>query len=366
MTFDLVDPERWAQLDARLRDAVSRNPSNAAAAEVIRAPLVTLRLLARDATAVLAGDPSAAERMRVTLHAAAEAAALVAVATAALGKHTDDAAPPPARLIRMQALAVVAAAGMMVADDAPGMRFALLVITGLALQGGPAELLARLEPFGAPADAYDNLVRLTVPPIVAAGVASRVYLRGHARDPLERARWRCLLETAARVATSLRPGELGHSAVGGDPAPVWTVATADAIDEVAVDGGELVVRGDFGFAANGWPADDWAVVGARPPAAPLVAEVLDANERELRVRFAAPVAWLGLVERARRDRVARARARLRAVLRELADNPCLRREPPLAVEVAVPALNDAWPIAVAPPRTGSNQPPAGSPQRARA
>lgn len=369
MTLELVAPT-WEQLDARLRDAVARNPSNGPLAETVRAPIATLRLLARDAEAVLAGDPLAAERMRVTLHAAADAAALVAVARGALKQKTDDGAPAPSGLLRFRGLAVLEAAALRVAGDSVSMYYALGVITGLALQCGPAELLARLEPFGAAPDVYDNLLRLAVPAIVAAGVASRVYLRGHGRDPVERARWRCLIEVMSRMAAVIQPVEqptvavAAATAVGG---PVWSAVSVREIRAVTVDDdGAYHVDGDFPWLEDdSFPADELAVVGARPGRPPLAGVVIEATGRSsesaldrLVVRFKEPVAWLGILHRRRQVLVERSRALLRDALDAVVADDCTQHEPAIDVLALVPPVDDGAELPLDPPtRTGSNQPP---------
>lgn len=360
----------WDQLEQRLREAAAREPQNGPLIESIRGPVTTLQLLARDAPAALVGDALAIERLRVTLQAASEAAALVPVATAALRQYKDASTSHAPGLLQMRALAVLEAAALRTADDLAGMRYAIMVVTGLALQCGPAELLARLEPYGAADDAYDNLLRLAVPAIVAAGVASRVYLRGHARDPAERARWRCLIEVATAIAGALpangtQPTTTAPSAIA---APRWSAASTAELTGVsrateAEGAGALVLGGHFPWVAPSWPQESWAVVGSsasRSGAPAILGTVTAATTDRLTVTFPAPVSWVGLVARERVPAVDRARDALRAALGSIGKLPCAKNEPRLELSTLLPVIGDAWPCADPPPRTATNQVPAAS------
>src|SRR5262245_40457533 len=189
--ISLFSEPTWSQLDARLRDAVARDPANGPLVEVIRSPLVTLLQLWKDALPTLKGDPLAAERLRVTLQAASAAASLVPVALAALTQNKNGEVHQPG-MLRLRLLAVLVLAAARAQREPQLSRFSIRVIAGLALQCGPAEPLARLEPFGASPDAYDNLLRLSVPPSVAAGHASHVERLRQVSDPVERGRWTCI------------------------------------------------------------------------------------------------------------------------------------------------------------------------------
>lgn len=370
-TLSVLQRPLWDQLERRLREAAAREPQNGVLIESIRGPVTTLQLLARDAPAALVGDALAIERLRVTLQAASEAAALVPVATAALRQYKDPSAPHAPGLLQMRALAVLEAAALRTADDLAGMRYAIMVVTGLALQCGPAELLARLEPYGAADDAYDNLLRLAVPAIVAAGVASRVYLRGHARDPAERARWRCLIEVATSIAGALPASgnqpTTSHPA-GAATAARWSAASIAEITNVArgsdADGpGALVVSGYFPWVTSSWPAESWAVAGSsasRSGAPALVGSVVAATANRLTVTFPAPVSWLGLVSRDLLPSVDRAREALRAALGSIGKLPCAQHEPPLELSALLPAIGATWPYADPALRGAANQVPAAS------
>lgn len=360
----------WDQLDARLRDAAAREADNLALVDAIRRPAMTLQLLARDAPAALVGDALALERMRVILHAASDAAALVPVATSALRQYKDPTGVFQPGLLQHRALAALMAAALRTSDDLTGMRYAVMVVAGLALQCGPAELLARLEPYGAADDSYDHLLRLAVPAIVAAGVASRVYLRGHARDPVERARWRCVLDTATRVAGALGTGSGGAGAGAthverASAAPRWSAASAAPITSVTRGGSELpagalLVDGDFSWVKTEWPAHAYAVVGgspARAGAPAVLAEVLLASPSRLVVRPAEPVEWLGVVTRELVPAVDAARAAVRAALVSVAEQPCTAGEPELGPDQLLPTVGPTWPFADPPPRTVRSQVP---------
>src|SRR5690242_11827983 len=108
--INLLSEPTWSQLEARLRDAAARNPSNAPLADVIRSPLVTLIQLWKDAIPTLQGDPLAAERLRVTLQAASDAAALMPVALSALEQNKDGEVEHQPGLLRLRLFAVLAAA----------------------------------------------------------------------------------------------------------------------------------------------------------------------------------------------------------------------------------------------------------------
>jgi hypothetical protein len=409
---ELLARPTWDHLDARLRDAVARNPSIAPLTEAIRAPVRTLDLLWRDAVPALRGDPLAAERLSVTLQAASADAALIAVAAAALASAPSNAADHKTGLVHLRALAIVIAAAFRTQPRAQAF-FSMAVIGGLALRCGPAELLARLEPYGASAESYDNLVRLSVPPIVAAGVASRVHLRGHARDPVELARWRCIFEVLEHFEG--QPSPDSEEPVEGDPSPgdgpipvpratrpssrraaarraaaqppvaqppappsaaaaaaaaasgSTEIAHADGIEEVRVaEDGKVEILGSFRLLLTGQPPrldpTRHAVVGVTASQQVLFGSEIEAELERIRVRFSSEVAWVGFVDRSRVKRANALRTSVRGVLSAVSDIPCTSREPRLDPQALLPDFpQELWPIAEAPPRTPSNQVPATTP-----
>jgi hypothetical protein len=372
---ELLARPTWDHLDARLRDAVARTPSNAPLVEVIRAPVRTLDLLWRDAVPALGGDPLAAERLCVTLQAASDAAALVPVATAALAQNKLPIGDHRTGLVRLRALAVLIAAAYRTQPPVQAF-YSMNVIGGLALQCGPAELLARLEPYGAAAASYDNLIRLSVPPIVAAGVASRVYLRGHARDPIELARWRCIFEVLEQFESQQDPDPppvpAAPRAVASEAAatlPVWTIAHADGIDEIRVaEDGSVEILGAFPWLISessppSSPHIDetrYAVVGVTAAQIPVVGFVLEATPEQIRARFSSEIAWVGFVERPRVPLANASRRLIHRVLDAINQIPCTAREPALDPEALLPLYPETWPIIEVPPRTATNELPASA------
>jgi hypothetical protein len=380
--IDILARPTWDHLDARLRDAAARNPNSAPLVEVIRAPVRTLELLWRDAVPALRGDPLAAERLAVTLQAASDAAALVAVAVAALEQNKTVPIEPRPGLVRLRALAILIASTVRAQPPAQAL-YAKLVIGGLALQCGPAELLARLEPYGASPETYDNLIRLSVPPIVAAGVASRVYLRGHARDPAELARWRCIFELLDFPGQQGPPGD--PSSDPDDPAPdpvplirlsatappstgsLGGIAHADGITAVRVaSDGKVELAGAFPQVdvETEPPLDEaeHAIVGVTAAQTVELGFDIEAEPALIRARFRSEVAWVGFVERDRIERANAIRAAIRSMLAGIDKLPCVAREPGATAGELLPNYDsDAWPIPEAPPRTATNQVPASSP-----
>lgn len=348
--IELLAQPTWRHLDTRLRAAIARDPANAPMVDVIRAPVTTLQLLMRDAVKMFRGDPLAAERLRATLHAASDAAALVPVAREELKQLGPDAhAEPQPGLIRLRALAVVLAAARFAHPEPERAAFALEAIAGLALQCWPVELLARLEPFGAPDDTYDNLLRLTAPPIVASGMASRVLLFNHARDPVERARWRCILKVLALLAPKAK---------GEDR---WSIATDDGIDRVDIAPGGHVALFGVQLAQSFDPHKN-AVVGVTETGGVIAAKETTPTTTGLAATFERDVLWVGLVERAAVPQVNKTREGLRAALAKVAHDACTIGEPAIDFAHLFPSLpTDHWPLTDVPPRTRATQPPVEPP-----
>jgi hypothetical protein len=400
--INLLSEPTWSQLDARLRDAVARNPSNALLVEVIRSPLTTLRQLWKDAIPTLQGDPLAAERLRVTLQAASDAAALVPVAAAVLAQNKNGEVEHQPGLLRLRLLAVLVVAAALAQRQPQQSLFSMMVIAGLALQCGPAELLARLEPYGASADAYDNLLRLRVPPIVAAGVASRVYLRSHARDPLERARWKCIFEMTSAFMPRAHEGvadqpsgtpsqpladqpSVGGTQPGAAVPPaesspafessssstgsIWSIAHADEILRVERnDDGLVEIFGSFVWwmPPEPFPEDRVAVVGYTTDSRTVFGKVDEtvSDAKRLVVEFGVDdVLWVGFVERSRAERANVIREQIRKLLDGVQRIPCTAGEKFFQSADILPNYDvGAWPIAEAPPRVAGNQlPPPSTP-----
>jgi len=389
----------WSQLDARLRDAVLRDPSNGPLVDVIRSPLLTLRQLWQDAIPTLAGDPLAAERLCVTLQAASPAAALVPIALNALEENKNGEVHQPG-MLRLRLLAVLVLAAARAQRERRLSRFALRVIAGLALQCGPAEPLARLEPFGAPPQAYDNLLRLSVPASIAAGHASHVYRLSQETDPVECGRWRCIFDVLENIVNIERIDNIGDLAdlpdVSAAPAATlasnfrdpssssWSISHADGILAVELrPDGTIEIRGSFDWWERGtpFPKDDVAVVAFtvdhRTVLGTLTGESAEEStegsseestegpsEQRLLVQFgegeagarAEEVLWVGFVAQ---DRVERANAlltRARALLDQVKTVGCAAAEKDFDSAAIIPLYDPAtWPILEAPPRTATNQ-----------
>ncbi|HEX6245120.1 MAG TPA: hypothetical protein VFZ61_29565 [Polyangiales bacterium] len=392
----LLSEPTWSQLEARLRDAVARDPANGPLVEVIRAPLVTLLQLWKDALPTLRGDPLAAERLRVTLQAASAAALLVPIARTLDENENGEVCLPGMLRLRLLAVLVLAAA---CAQREPALsRFASRVITGLALQCGPAEPLARLEPFGASPDVYDNLLRLSVPPSVAAGHASHIYRLSRESDPVERGRWTCIFEVIDTLEgnADLSPSE-GEAApdepqvafpVRGDldlrTAPStggfgWSVAHADGIASVERTAADTIaISGSFDWWAppKPFPADRVAVVGFTVDHRTVFGGVAQESTPErLIVRFdsadggarpAEDVLWVGFVAKERAGRANVLRALVRERLERVMAVGCTAGEQDFDAAAVLPDYDvEAWPILEPPPRTPTNQLPqlpAGSAQ----
>jgi hypothetical protein len=386
--ISLFSEPTWSQLDARLRDAVARDPANGPLVEVIRSPLVTLLQLWKDALPTLQGDPLAAERLRVTLQAASAAASLVPIALAVLAQDKNGEVHQPA-MLRLRLLAVLVLAAARAQREPLLSRFAIRVIAGLALQCGPAEPLARLEPFGAPPQAYDNLLRLSVPPSVAAGHASHVYRLSQESDPIERGRWKCILEVI-EVIENIADLAAGAPAAGPAqpvvaPSPIasepqdpsssngssWSLAHADGI--VAVErtaGGVIEIRGTFDWWAPStpFPEDRVVVVGfmldhrtepgrIKEGSTPqrLLVEFGGAGED---ARPAEDVLWVGFVAKDRAEQANALRAGVRALLERVKDLSCTAAEKSFDSAEVLPDYDvAAWPILEPPPRTATNQLP---------
>jgi hypothetical protein len=377
----------WTQLDARLRDAVARNRENGPLVEIIRSPLATLFQLWRDALPTLKGDPLAAERLRVTLQAASAAASLVPVALDALARNKNGVVHQ-AGLLRLRLLAVLVLAAARAHHEPEQVRFAIRVIAGLALQCGPAEPLARLEPFGAPPDVYDNLLRLSVPPSVAAGHASHIYRLSQESDPVERGRWRCIIEVIEAIESvaapvSKRSTRRGQSR-GGDSAvetsvpagssstgSYWSISHADGIFAVERRAdGTVEISGVFDWWAPSkpFPDDRVAVVGFTVDHRTVPGSVVGGSPpKSLIVKFGGKregvdVLWVGFVAKERAERANAIRAAARALIERVKDVPCTAGEEELDSAVIVPDYDvTKWPILEPPPRTVKNQLPPTAP-----
>src|SRR6185503_21136311 len=99
--------------------------------------------------------------------------------------------------------------------------------------------------------AYDNLLRLSVPPSVAAGHASHVYRLSQESDPVEHGRWKCIFEVVEVIESIENIADLTDFAdlvdLASDPARSsgsrWSISHADGI--VAVErtaGGAIEIR----------------------------------------------------------------------------------------------------------------------------
>ncbi len=419
--ISLFSEPMWSQLDARLRDAVARDPANRPLVDVIRSPLVTLLELWKDALPTLKGDPLAAERLCVTLQAASAAASLVPIALASLAQSKNGEVHRPG-ILRLRLLAVLVLAAVRAHREPQLSRFAIRVIAGLALQCGPAEPLARLEPFGTSPHAYDNLLRLSVPPSVAVGHASHVYRLSQESDPVERGRWKCILEVIeniehiADLANGVPAGsppqlgiagpaggsataEVGSVAAAAPPPNIadpettssssgssWSISHADGI--VAVErtaGGVIEIRGGFDWWAppKPFPEDRVAVVAFTVDHRTVFGRVADGSIRQrLVVDFggagvdalsAEDVLWVGFVAKDRAERANALRARIRALLEGVKAVSCTATEKGFDAAAILPDYDvAAWPILEPPPRTPTNQLPqpetgiAQSPERTAA
>lgn len=390
----LFSEPTWSQLDARLREAVARDPANGPLVEVIRSPLVTLLQLWNDALPTLKGDPLAAERLCVTLQAASAAAALVPIALAVLAQNKNGEVHQPGMLhLRLLAVLVLAAAR---AQREPRMsRFAIRVIAGLALQCGPAEPLARLEPFGASPHAYDNLLRLSVPPSVAAGHASHVYRLSQESDPVERGRWKCILDVIENIehvvelgfgparpvvasADALAVASSAPQSSASDPQEPsrssgsrWSISHADGIVTVEhAASGALAIRGAFDWWAPStpFPEDRVVVVGFTVNHRTVPGRVADGSTHErLVVQFggagvdarpAEDVLWVGFVAKDRAEQANALRAAVRELLERVEAVSCTAAERGFDSATVLPDYDvEAWPILEPPPRTATNQLP---------
>jgi hypothetical protein len=377
----LFSEPTWSQLDARLRDAIARDPANGPLVDVIRSPLVTLLQLWKDALPTLKGDPLAAERLRVTLHAASSAASLVPIALAALAQDKNGEVHQPG-ILRLRLLAVLVLAAARAQREPRLSRFAIRVIAGLALQCGPAEPLARLEPFGAPPNAYDNLLRLSVPPSVAAGHASHVYRLSQESDPVERGRWKCIfeviesIESIENIANPTNPEIItGSVAVPQDTSNSsgsnWSLSHADGI--VAVErtsGGDIEIRGTFDWwtPSKPFPKDSVAVVAFTADQRTVSGSVAsNSTPQRLVVHFdeagvdahtSEDVLWVGFVAKDRAERANTLRARARELLERVKAVSCTATEKGFDSAAILPNYDVAsWPILEPPPRTPTNQLP---------
>lgn len=378
--ISLFSEPTWSQLDARLRDAAARDPANGPLVEVIRSPLVTLLQLWKDVLPTLRGDPLAAERMHVTIQAASASASLVPIALAALAQNKNGEVHQPG-MLRLRLLAVLILAAARAQREPRLSQFAVRVIAGLALQCGPAEPLARLEPFGAAPQVYDNLLRLSVPPSVAVGHASHVYRLSQESDPVERGRWKCVLEVVEvieNIDNVDNPAGVGVAAPmvsapqdSSESSSSWSITHADGIVAVRrLEGSAIEISGTFDWwtPPKPFPEDRVAVVGFTVDHRTVFGRVADgSNPQRLVVAFGEAgadarspedVLWVGFVVK---DRVARAnalRARARELLERVKAIPCTAVEKGFDSVAVLPDYDvAAWPILEPPPRTAMNQLP---------
>lgn len=400
--ISLFSEPTWSQLDARLRDAVARDPANGPLVEVIRSPLITLLQLWKEALPTLKGDPLAAERLRVTLQAASPAAALVPIAKALLAQNKNREIHQTG-MLRLRLLAVLVLAAARAQRELPLSRFSSRVIVGLAVQCGPAERLARLEPFGASPPSYDHLLRLSVPPSVAAGHASHVFRLSLESDPAELGRWGCILELIPTGETDEtgETGETGEDTGGGnsdgniefpadtdaltvvtappfpsnlqDPSSSsgssWSISHADGIVAVERTSGAVEIRGAFDWWAPStpFPEDRVAVVGFTADHQTVLGRVANGSTPErLVVRFGGTTAdartedvlWVGFVAKDRAERANMLRAAGRGVLERVQAIACTAAEKDFDAAAVLPDYDVAtWPILEPPPRTATNQLP---------
>lgn len=355
----LLDPLRWQTLTTLLAELASARPELAPQCEAIRAPVETLQRLWRDALASLQGDRSAGERIGALVVAAGPVAALVRAAALAqdsahAAKLAIDHRPG---LVRIGELAVTAIAAARMAprttkDEPSGSTTMYVnVVHGLALQAAPAELLARLDPHGAPVDLLADLVARLLPRALVNGFAERIQLRRFIYDPVELGRWACLAEAFAALG-------YGPGGRPDQPVPVdlrgWSPARADGIESVRRAGGVVTMRGRFPWASHVSLADV-AILGAGPDdhTGTKVARgrLTKASPTQLTAELDPSAEWVGFARAADREEARAVRAEVRHQLDAIGRLACVAN-PSLSAAIVDPS--DLAVLAEAPPHGAAN------------
>lgn len=356
-TTHVLDHDRWRVLSTRLADLAAARVELAPQCAAARAPVETLARLWRDARRVLAGDALAAERLAALIASAIPAAALVETARKAteLARKTKLSEEHDPGILRIGELAVLGVAATCVAPPGLAAIYAA-TIHGLALQAAPAEILARLEPHGAPRDLLGDLVARLIPPATAADPPGRLVLERFLYERHELGRWHCLDRAF---------GALDLDAMSSATAPVrlaaWSPATADRIASV-----ERTTAGVAMLGAFAWSSEDLLVaLGAIATsdgdgiaaAAVEHGAITELASDRIVASFAQPIEWVGYATTAGIREAQAVRVRVREQLARIARQPCIGdpRLPSLISDVA--ALAE---LREAPPRRAGNRVPPGA------
>jgi hypothetical protein len=360
----IVDEERWKALEQRLAATAAARPELAPVVDVVTRPVRHLILMAAETPGALGNDVLAAERLRLLLVGTSPAEALVPLAAAALRQAIADKRTlvNEPGLIAPGALGLVALAAARVAPDDRSAAEMVDTVHGLALEASPIEMLARLEPYGAPLDPLDAILRLLIPRYTLARLDPD-FITQVMLDAVERGRWSCLQELFDRETFA--------------KSDAWDVADADGITEVrlaapapdAAGGAHdrfVELRGRFDWLAmrTSWPKDVAIVfASARSQIAGVVnqIDVMDFDGGSIRVKLPAGAGrgWVGFDRLSRHEGSDRVRLRATADLASL-DSPCAMVGPAPAPAAVIPlfarvSTGGAPPLVNGvPPRTRGN------------
>jgi hypothetical protein len=283
--FTLLRSPAWPSLARRLDEAVAASPALGPAREALLRPIQLLELLALDALAALRDDFFAAERVRAVL--------CIAEPWQDLGDQVGrilkaQPAPSPAPyepgVLHHGRLTLLALAAIRVTPNATAAFDKVRAVVGLALAASPVEVLGRMDP-RPPSVAELSVILQSLAARGAIGRAGPAVLRSFANDPVERGRWRCVIDA------------LNREALGADLKGPWDGAYADPIEAVSTVAGwpgELELIGKFAIEKPLLEKQKLTVVCSAPDRAPLpaLAKVVGANIR-INAPEAAEAGWLG-------------------------------------------------------------------------
>jgi hypothetical protein len=334
----IVHEETWDRMVARLDALADLSPETAPFIDVVRKPVDVLSTMAPLAVGVLGNDVLAHERLRLLLVGAAPATAFAELSRRHLGsdrmRQTSSALAPGVLFLGHLGILGVAAARV-AADDLSAQTF-LATVHGLAIAAAPAELIARLEPYGASSEELKHMVRQLIPRFAVNLEDALLDLGAFALDLAERTRWACLRDLFTSLA-ELVP------AIRSD----WEIADSSDIQRVspasASPGELLVLEGAFPWIAerDRWPDDVGVVFASEDPSRAILAREIDGCDPgriALRVPPGAEPGWIGFSRAGRHAASDRVRLGVAELLEEVARaSPC--QEEGLSPRAAIPVTS---------------------------